>query len=172
MPRYFDNDLPRVGADKLKPMVKIWGGRYKMSKYDCIDFIVAALKDPARVQAAVTRLEPWERNALALIKRMGGIIQNSALKIGILASGLHPRRTYGCHTALYRLTRESVYRGLEGGTTISDLLDRLQHGSQIELPQNVIVELREWASLRERFTLRRGAHILEFSSASQESDSH
>ena len=95
MPRHFDNGLPRVNADKLKPMVKIWGGSYKMNKYDCVDFIVAALKDPARVQAAVAGLQPWERNALALIKRMGGVISNSTLKIGILTSGLHPRRTYG-----------------------------------------------------------------------------
>lgn len=92
MPRYFDGDLSRVGADKLKPMVKIWGGSYKMSKYACIDFIVAALKDPARVQAAVASLQPWERNALALIKRMGGVIQASTLKVGILASDVHPAR--------------------------------------------------------------------------------
>jgi len=90
VPRYFDGDLPQVGADKLKPMVKIWGGSYKMSKYACIDFLVAALQDPARVKAAVASLEPWERNALALIKRMGGVIQASTLKIGILASGIHP----------------------------------------------------------------------------------
>jgi len=54
--------MPRVGADKLKPMIKIWGGSYKMSKYACIDFIVTALKDPARVQAAVASLQPWDRN--------------------------------------------------------------------------------------------------------------
>lgn len=94
MPRYFDGDLPRVGADKLKPMVKIWGGSYKMSKYACIDFIVAALKDPARVQAAVASLQPWERNALALIKRMGGVTQANTLKIGIFASGVHPPRAH------------------------------------------------------------------------------
>ncbi len=96
MPRYFDNDLPRVNADKIKPMVKLWGGvPTKMSKYDCIDFIVASLKDPQKVREAIERLEPWERNALAIIKRMGGVIQNSTLKVGIFASGLHPRRTYG-----------------------------------------------------------------------------
>ncbi len=94
MPRYFDDDLPRVNADKIKPMVKMWGGNYKMNKYDCIDFIVANLKDPLKVRAAIASLEPWERNALAIIKRMGGIIHNSTLKVGIFASGLHPRRTY------------------------------------------------------------------------------
>jgi hypothetical protein len=69
------------------------------------------------------------------------------------------------HTAHYRLTRESVYRGLEGGTTLKHLLEKLQSGSQTELPQNVAVELREWAFLRERIILRRNARLVEFHSA-------
>ncbi len=94
MPRHFDNDLPRVGADKLKSMSKMWGGNSKMPKDDCIACIAAGLKDPQKVKAAVASLHPWERNALALIKRMGGVIPYSALKVGILVSGLHPQRTY------------------------------------------------------------------------------
>lgn len=69
------------------------------------------------------------------------------------------------HTAHYRLTRESVYRGLESGTTLDDLLKQLQIGSQAELPQNILVELREWDSLRERIVLHRNARLIEFSSA-------
>ena len=95
MPRYFDDDLPRVNADKIKPMVKMWGGESKMRKDECIACISAGLADPQKVESAIGRLEPWERNALSLIKRMGGIIQNSTLGVGLLASGLHPRRTYG-----------------------------------------------------------------------------
>jgi hypothetical protein len=76
MPRFFDHALPYVNADKVKPMVKIWGGSYKLSKYDCIDFIVAALKDPLRVQKSVEGLEPRERNALAMVKRMGGVMNH------------------------------------------------------------------------------------------------
>lgn len=96
MPRHFDSDLPRIGADKLKPMVKIWGGQSsKMVKDECIACIIAGLKDPQKVKAAIASLRPWERNALALIKRMGGVIPYSALKVGILVSGLHPQRTYG-----------------------------------------------------------------------------
>ena len=95
MPRYFDDDLSRVGADKLKPMVKIWGGESKMRKDECIACISAGLADPRKVQSAIARLEPWERNALSLIKRMGGIIRNNTLKVALLASGLHPGRTYG-----------------------------------------------------------------------------
>jgi hypothetical protein len=95
MPRHFDSDLPRIGADKLKPMTKMWGGNSKMIKDECIACIVAGLKHPQKVKAALASLQPWERNALALIKRMGGVIPYSALKIGILVSGLHPTRTYG-----------------------------------------------------------------------------
>ena len=68
------------------------------------------------------------------------------------------------HTANYRLTRESVYRGLESGTVLADLVDGLKAGAQTELPQNVMVELREWASLRERIVLRRSVCLLEFTS--------
>jgi hypothetical protein len=95
MPHHFDSDLPRIGADKLKPMTKMWGGNSKMIKDECIACIAAGLKDPKKVKAAIAHLHPWERNALALIKRMGGVIPYSALKIGILVSGLHPPRTYG-----------------------------------------------------------------------------
>jgi len=77
----------------------------------------------------------------------------------------HAERTQSHrHTAHYRLTRQTVYRGLESGTTLDSLLNGLQTGSQVELPQNVIVELREWASLRDALILRRGANLLEFPS--------
>ncbi len=109
MPRYFDEDLPRVGADKLKKMNALWGGNNKMRKDDGIACISNGLKDHQKVRAAVANLKPWERNALALIKRMGGTIPSHTLKIGILASGLHPPRSYG-----YRddLIEHLLHRGL------------------------------------------------------------
>lgn len=92
MSRYFDDDLPYVRADKLKPMAKIWGGESKMRKEECIACITNGLKDPQKVQAAISRLEAWERNALAVVKLMGGVIPSPTLKIGILVSGLYPSR--------------------------------------------------------------------------------
>jgi len=75
----------------------------------------------------------------------------------------HAERTQThSHTAHYRLTRQSVYTGLESGTTLADLFDGLKAGAQTELPQNVMVELREWASLRERIVLHRTTSLLEF----------
>jgi hypothetical protein len=94
MPRYFDDDLPFIAADKLKPMVKIWGGQSKMCKEECVAFIASGLKDPQKVRTVISRLEPWERNALAFVKLMGGVIPSATLKIGILISGLNPPRSY------------------------------------------------------------------------------
>jgi hypothetical protein len=69
------------------------------------------------------------------------------------------------HTAHYRLTREAVYQGLESGTTLETLLTELQQGASVALPPNVVIEIREWAGLRERITLRRRANLLEFANS-------
>ncbi len=66
------------------------------------------------------------------------------------------------HTAHYQLTRESVYRGLESGTSADELLSRLQSGASTEVPQNVVAELRAWALLREQIRLRRRSRLLEY----------
>jgi hypothetical protein len=66
------------------------------------------------------------------------------------------------HVAEYHLTRDSIYRGLEGGSTIEDVLRGLQNGSEKELPQNITVEIQEWAALRERITLYRNTQLAEF----------
>ncbi|MBK8048516.1 MAG: helicase-associated domain-containing protein [Anaerolineales bacterium] len=74
------------------------------------------------------------------------------------------------HVAHYQLTRDSVYRGLESGLAINDLLGDLQRGAHAELPQNVVFEIREWAALRERITVhRRSGRFLEFASAAERS---
>lgn len=69
------------------------------------------------------------------------------------------------YIAHYRLTRESVYQGLESGATLDELLDGLQRGAHADLPQNVLVELREWAALRERITLMPRVQLLELPDA-------
>lgn len=68
------------------------------------------------------------------------------------------------HTAHYLLTRQSVYRGLENGSSLEHLLDTLRAGSSSEIPQNIVIEIREWAALRERISAYRRASLLEFSS--------
>lgn len=70
------------------------------------------------------------------------------------------------HVAEYRLTRDSVYRGLESGTSLEDLLMYLEKGFGKDLPQNVIIEIREWASQREKIKLHRKANLVEFTDSS------
>ena len=66
------------------------------------------------------------------------------------------------HVAQYRLTREAVYAALESGSTLEKLLTTLETTSGRPLPQNVAVDLREWAALREQVTIYRRARLLEF----------
>ena len=66
------------------------------------------------------------------------------------------------HVATYRLTRESIYGGLESGTQLDALLAGLSEGAGGQLPQNVAASIREWAGQRERITVYRRASLLEF----------
>jgi hypothetical protein len=74
------------------------------------------------------------------------------------------RRQAEAHTAHYQLTRESSYRGLQGGASVEDVLAYLRLHSRAELPQNVERELREWAGQREQMTIATHARIIEFPS--------
>ncbi len=69
------------------------------------------------------------------------------------------------HTAQYRFSQETVYAALEKGSTLEGMLAMLQTGSSAPLPQNVTVELREWAARRERMALYQRARLLEFPDA-------
>jgi hypothetical protein len=66
------------------------------------------------------------------------------------------------HTAQYRLTRDSIYQGLEQGSSLDDILAQLRAGAAMDLPQNVEAELHSWAALRERITVHRQARLVEF----------
>jgi hypothetical protein len=71
------------------------------------------------------------------------------------------------HVVQYRLTRQSVYQGLEAGHPLAELLAELLAGNGRELPQNVATELQGWAALREQITLHPGARLLEFASEAE-----
>ena len=66
------------------------------------------------------------------------------------------------HTARYRLTRESVYRGLERGGSLDEFLAALRTGAKVPVPQNVEIDLQQWGGLREQITLRRDTQMIEF----------
>ncbi len=63
-----------------------------------------------------------------------------------------------------RLTPETVYRGLEGGLTTAEMLDRLSRHSARPLPAGVAEALRTWAGRRERVTYHASATLIEFAS--------
>lgn len=71
------------------------------------------------------------------------------------------------HTACYILTRESIHRGLDAGTTIEKLIATLRAGADAELPQNVEREIRSWAQLREQITIYNSGRIIAFDSCQE-----
>ncbi len=68
------------------------------------------------------------------------------------------------HTALYRLTGEALHGALSRGSHIEDVLSTLEAGGG-PLPQNVRVQLQQWAAKREQATVYHDACLLEFESA-------
>ena len=62
------------------------------------------------------------------------------------------------------LSAESVYRGLESGLSLSDILGILQQHSGHPVPANVLDLVRRWAGKRERITVHTAATLLEFNS--------
>jgi hypothetical protein len=67
-------------------------------------------------------------------------------------------------TEIYKLTKRSTQAALERGITFDDMLRFLHEQSRRELPQNVVVSLREWAGQHGQVTLRRGV-LLEADTA-------
>lgn len=52
LPLITDGVLGRFGSDKLKSMVRVWGGSTTLHKSEWIDQIRAGLADPEKVRAA------------------------------------------------------------------------------------------------------------------------
>ncbi len=79
------------------------------------------------------------------------------------AAGTAANRS-GPATEIYKLTKRSTQVALERGITFDDVLRFLHEQSGRELPQNVVVSLREWAGQHGQVTLRRGV-LLEADAA-------
>jgi hypothetical protein len=65
-------------------------------------------------------------------------------------------------TALYHLTRDTVYAALESGIEPGALLETLRRGCDYPLPENIRQTLADWAARREQLTVYRVANVLEF----------
>lgn len=66
-------------------------------------------------------------------------------------------------TALYQLTRDTVYAALESGMSAFMVQETLRAASVYPLPDNVSQMLVDWAARRERLTLYRTASLVEYS---------
>ena len=66
-------------------------------------------------------------------------------------------------TALYHLTRETVYAGLESGLEAASLVETLSQGCDYPLPDNIRQTLTDWAERREQLSVYLGSSVLEFS---------
>lgn len=63
--------------------------------------------------------------------------------------------------ALYRLTRASLYRGLQDGLTLDEVLRILETRNGGPLPQNVAYSLAEWERLYQRIHVQRAVTLVE-----------
>ena len=110
--RRFDPYMSQVNADKLKKMVRTYGGDSKMRKQECVDFLLAALADPELVSQAIENLEPFEQLSLALVKQMGGAADYQAVGVGVLASGINIARRMRRFNIFDDLATHLVERGI------------------------------------------------------------
>ena len=110
--RRFDAYLDSVQSSDLKSMVRLWGGRSQMRKDECIATIRQGLSDPARVQAVLSNLNPYERTALALVKQMGGTIESGALAVALRTTGVPLPAVRHAYSEDTTLIQPLIRRGL------------------------------------------------------------
>ncbi len=65
----------------------------------------------------------------------------------------------------YQLTRDSIYRALQQGLTLPEIIQQLTQLSGQELPQNVHRSLQEWGAHHERIVFRTGINLLQAATA-------
>ncbi len=65
-------------------------------------------------------------------------------------------------TAMYTISRASVYRALETGLSVQTILEMLTIYSSTPLPSNVRSSIQEWSGRRERLSLTEKTTLLEY----------
>ncbi|AFZ68246.1 helicase-associated domain-containing protein [Deinococcus peraridilitoris] len=74
---------------------------------------------------------------------------------------------FDAQTALYRLTRDSVYRALEAGQDVQELLDDLERFSAVPLGAALRATLLDWAARRERLSVTLSATLVEYPTSAE-----
>ena len=88
--RRFDLYLMNVLAADLKRMAGLWVNAGRLCKADCAEAVCAGLADPKRVAAALAKLKPPHRTALAFVKEAGGELAPDCLEAAMVAAGHTP----------------------------------------------------------------------------------
>ena len=56
--RRYDGLWSSFRQEEVKRMAVLWGGTGKLRKDECIEYLRAALGDPARIDAGIARMRP------------------------------------------------------------------------------------------------------------------
>lgn len=92
----FDPYLDAIGSERMKQMARRWAGSKATRKANAHADLLAALRQPDRLSQVVASLEPYEQQALALVRAMGGRMEHHALGLGLVALGVPlPVQRYG-----------------------------------------------------------------------------
>lgn len=111
-PRRFDPYLMSILAADLKRMAGLWGAVGRMRKDECAEAIRKGLAAPGRVAAAVAKLKPTHRTALAFIKEAGGELTPDCLEAAMVAAGHAPPGIRGFSRRHYAWSQDLIHRGI------------------------------------------------------------
>ncbi len=82
--------------------------------------------------------------------------------VAILALSCADCQRIDAQTAMYTISRASVYRALETGLSVEAILEMLTLSSSTPLPSNVRSSIGEWSGRRERLSLTEKTILLEY----------
>ena len=159
---HFDDYLDLINAQEVKALARLSTISQPTRKAECIE-IVQEANDPEKVRTAVASLAPWERNALALLHMLGGMISYQTLGISLQASGFLPTE----------LNKGQPLTPRPDNTPVSRIADE-QLSVQSQLFQRIFlvnglerypVDLRKWLSPGQTVNTASGGHPNAFASA-------
>ncbi|MGC9399889.1 MAG: helicase-associated domain-containing protein [Anaerolineae bacterium] len=140
-----------------------------MLGYDEEEDLPTAVRPTPLVHAALTG-RPYEE----IGERVGQIILQPdfqllamgpvSLKTLLYIEFIAEREKVQPAAVAYRITRESVYRALQAGETLSTVLQFLEEVTEVPVPQNVERTLREWGAQHERIVLRQPVLVIQVDS--------
>ena len=110
-PRRWDSYLPAVNSVELKYMARVWAGVKLTRKDPCIDAVCHALADQEALRQALARLQPYDRNALALLRLVGGACDATQLAVALSAAGVGISQPWG-RLGAKELARQLVNNGI------------------------------------------------------------